>query len=189
MMQVYEVARPWPHPMPAEGLQMLADPGDEGLSVTLVAAVPSPTRGEVRALTKGRMRLGILPRPPVAYVVLLADGIALDAPYCLGIHNAQDIAQRRASAGLARSWTERQKGLLTVATVDSTTRITRGLRAVTLSRSWWIALADALDQCGPTDGSARDRSMRETYARYPMVADMARDCAIIEVAGIETAGF
>lgn len=182
-IQSYEVGRPWPHPIQPAGLQMLAEPIEDGVGVMLVAAVPHISGQEITALTESPIRLGILPSPPIVYVLLSADGLSLDAPYAVGLHDAALAGALRAGVGLARSWPDDRRGTLTIAVVDGADRILRGLRMVSLSRTWWVKLAAALDRCGPVTPAALDAEMARAYRRYPDVAAMMHDATIVETAG------
>jgi len=44
-----EVGKPWPYPLAGDGLQAAIDPAEQGLSLTLVAAVGRPTPSEIAA--------------------------------------------------------------------------------------------------------------------------------------------
>ncbi|MEN2980846.1 hypothetical protein P7L78_21885 [Tistrella bauzanensis] len=179
----YAVGAPWPHQLAGEGLQMLVTPDADWLSVTLVATARGLTRPEVRALTKGRIRVGIVPSPPLVHILLMADGIDLDAPYCIGLHQPASIDTIRRGAGHARSWAPTRRGALLLAVVDTHDRATRGLRMVSLSRDWWVALADGLDACGPVTPAGRDAAMGAAYCRWPDVTAMTAAATVVEVAG------
>ncbi len=127
----------------------------------------------------------LLPAPTLAWIVLATAGsLSLDAPYCPGLAGAGHQAALRAATAMARAWTPAQRGLVTLATVDTATGLTAALRAVSLTRAWWTALADTLDACGPTTPAERDAAMARDYRRWPRTADMLGAAAAAEIAGL-----
>lgn len=182
-MTIYEVGAPWPHPL-RPGMQATIDPGDESPSMMLICALPEPTLAEIAALTKGRVRLAVIPAAPLVWIVLDAGAVSFDAPYALGLHSAERRAEIVVSAGRAADWSEEMHNLVTIATVDSASGVTRGLRAVGLSRAWWMALADGLARSAePLDAGTHQAAIARDLARWPQTVDMLRDATAVETIG------
>ena len=174
----------WPYPLAGDGLQILLDPGDEGLQITLVAGIDKPTPKELAAMRGGPIKLGILPHSPLVWVVLSAERLGLDAPYAIGVHDAARVAALRESARQAAQWPPGHRGLVTVATVDAATTKTRVLRAVTLSQAWHLALSKALEAVpSQITGAQHQRAIDAAYAQYRRPEDMLLACSIVEQAG------
>lgn len=182
-MAVYEVGAPWPQPIASEGMTAVVAPGEEAPSLTLVCALGSPTPAEIAALTKGRLRLAIVPSPPLTWIVLDAGKISFDAPYALGVEAAERRAEIADSLARASRWSAETRNLVTIATVDSDTGLTRGLRAATLSRAWWLALAAGISAAA-IEPAARDAAIARDLRRWPQTADMLRAATALEVVGL-----
>ena len=78
--EAIQVGKPWPYPLAGEGLEALMEPGEEGVQVTLVAALAKPTVAEVQALTNEPVRLGLLASPPLVWLVLAGRDVSLVPP-------------------------------------------------------------------------------------------------------------
>ena len=182
--QPYQVGQPWPHPIASDELQAVMDVGEESLNLMLVAAVERPTAAEWRALARGQTHIGILPSDPLVWFILATERISLNAPYGLGLTGSERAEKLRAAASHARSWPDTECGLVTVAVIDTASRLIAELRARSLSRTWWIALADALAAM-PTslDQSAYNRAIARDYGRWTTPAAMLAACTIIETGG------
>lgn len=179
----FEVGQRSPVPL-VEGMKVVLDPHDEGLAATLFVGVPSITPPEIRALTKGPVRLAIVPDEVIAWVVLDSRPLSLDAPYALGL-----VGEERARAVLAGlraciSWPETRRGMLDLVIGDAATGIVCGLRAVTMSRAWWMALGTAIGEC-PVDLSpgALQVAIQAGYRRWPDVAAMLKCAVAVEAVG------
>lgn len=185
-MHKYEIGKPWPHPYPvSRGMQALAEPGEEGLALMLLVGIPSPTAPEVRAVKSGRIRIGVLPAPPLAWLVLSVHPLGLDAPYALGLHEAPRRTSLLASARLADAWAEAQRGLITVALADTDTRIIRGLRVISLTRAWWQTFGAAIAACeAPLRRPEHESAIARDYAKWRNPAEMLAACAAVEVGGL-----
>ncbi|MFE1598154.1 hypothetical protein [Methylobacterium sp. ID0610] len=177
----YRVGDPYPGPLAGEGLQMTIEPAERSLNAMLVAGLARPSVNEVEALTRAPIRLGLLVRSPIIYVVMAGAGIDLDA----AVAHAGDATRGPlvAAARAVYAWDEEHRGLLTVTTVDTASGMVRGLRAVSLSRQWWATLATGLEACPVATTAERERVNAETYRRYPTPAAMLADCSIIEMGG------
>ena len=174
----------WPYPLAGQGLQLLLEPGEEGLQIMIVAGIEKPTPTETAAMRGGVIRLGILPLSPLVWVVLATERLGLDAPYAIGVHDAARVAALRASARQAAQWAPGHRGLVTVATVDTGTTKTRVLRTVTLSQAWHVALSDALEAMpSQITGAQHQRAIDGAYAQYRQPEDMLLACSIVEQAG------
>lgn len=178
-----EVGKPWPYPIPGEGLQALLEPGEDGPQMMLLAAVSRPTPKEVSALRKQPLRLAVLPSPPIVWIALDAGAISLDAPYAIGLGGSERAAALKSSAGMAEAWPENSRGLVTVALVDTDTALIRVLRVVSLSRSWWLALTRGLSACpDDTRPAERDAAVIRDMTRWT-TADMIASATAVETAG------
>jgi hypothetical protein len=182
-MAIYEVGAPFPLPIASEGMTAVIAPGDEAPSITLVCALGAPTPAEIAALTKGRLRLAIVPSPPLTWIVLDAGSISFDAPYALGVEAAERRAAIAESLARASRWSAETRNLVTVATVDIDTGMTRGLRAATLSRAWWLALASGMSAAA-IDPASRDAAIDRDLRRWRQTADMLRAASALEVVGL-----
>jgi hypothetical protein len=178
----YEVGKPWPHPLTA-GMTAIIDPGDEAPQLMLVCAIPSPTPQEVAAMKTGRLRVAIVPSPPLIWIVLDGGEVSFDAPYALGVETAERRAAIVQSVARAVDWPNTMRNIATIVLVDADTGLIRVLRAVSLTRSWWLALAAGLS-AAPIEAATRDVAISRDLRRWPQTADMLRDAAIVEVAGI-----
>jgi hypothetical protein len=184
VLQAYRVGDRWPHPLAGEGLQAVMNAGEQGLQLMLVAGVARPTDRERRALAQGSIRIGILPADPLVWFVLSGEGVSLDAPYGLGLTGPARAGQLLVAADCARFWSDRIRGLVTVALVDTASHLTSELRVVSLSKAWWIALADALAAMPKTlSQGAYDRAMVRDYARWTSPEAVLAASSIVEVGG------
>lgn len=180
----YAVGEPWPHPIAGEGMTLWLEVGADALDAMLVITIASPTNKEVRLLRAEPLRISIVPAAPLVWIVLQTQGgtPSVDAPYAVGVNPKAEAL--RSCAALARTRPETQRGTLTVATVDAATGITQVLRLVSLTRTWWIALADALDACpAPISQAEHAAAMHRDMVRWPRTETMLRHAAVSERAG------
>ncbi|MEW5425086.1 hypothetical protein [Amorphus sp. 3PC139-8] len=179
------VGEMWPWPLAGEGLQALMTPGEAALGITLVAGISRPTREEVRALRKGKIRVALLPAPPLVWIVLSGQGLSLDAPYAVGLHAADQARAIRTSAAAVETWPATGRAPATIAVVDASDRIVKALRTVSLTRPWMAALSAALASC--PDGlsvAARDAAIRRDMVRWPTTDAMIASAVAVERAGL-----
>ena len=182
----YKVGEPWPGPVTLrDGMQVILNPAEDGLSMVLLAAVPQPTAKELTALREQPLRMGVYASPPLVWVLLDAGTISFDAPYAVGIVPDRDRAAILAGARAIEAWTTSIRGLMQLDVIDPTRRNRiEILRMASLSSGWWQTFAAAIGASatkGPL-GSAEHRaaiaadqslSTREMFAR----------AAAVEVAG------
>lgn len=182
-MQRYAVGSLWPHRLAGEGMTCLLDPGEDGVSMMLVMAMPRPSRAERRAVKSGVLKLALLPSPPLVWIVAAMPGLSLDAPYAVGVHTPERIAALTSSARRAHAWPDDMRGLITIALVDTADGVVRALRAVSLSRAWWAALADGLEaSAAPIDAAEHQAAMAHDSARWTTAAMLAA-APVVEAVG------
>ncbi len=162
----------------SEGITFSA--GASGLD--LLAIVDSPSKSEIKAWQKGRLRLALLEaNENTLFVLYELHGFCSwsDAPFSLYLHPPE----RRTLETRA----PHQGRFLNICLVEHRTNVVRALRLVSVSPTWCAQLeamlqnqADALDRCSP---AILDAGIQSAYSRWPEVSDMVRSATIIETAG------
>lgn len=155
----YKVGAPWPHGAAEDGMQAVIDPAADSLSVMLVCHVAGLTPDERETLTRGPMRLGVLPSPPLTWLLLAGPAITLDAPYAVGIAGEEHRAHILRAAHATMAMRESQRLLVTIAVVDR--GVVAVLRAASASRDLALTLAGAiLATPAPLDRALYDAAIR-----------------------------
>jgi len=177
----YAVGEPWPHALAANGLQATLT---EALDLALLAGIWRPTGKEIEAMRIGQLRIGVLPSLPLVWIMLDAGAVSFDAPYALGLEPAEKRASIIEHAAAIGTWPESNRGLISIFTVDSVSRRIGAIRTVTLSRTWWLALADGLRASGaPLSGAAQSAAIKRDYKRWPITAEMFAAASVVEIGG------
>ena len=173
------VGRAAPRPLWGEGLRAQIKVADGMPNITLWAGANAPTPSEVEAMQDGKLRLSILPAPPLVWIILDAGGgLSFDAPYAPGLEfDPMD------AAGWGKDWTIVQRALVTVPFVNSEDGTIVSLRGVTLSREWVRQLGQAAAKCSIVDGQTVDAAISRDMKRWRSPRSMIRDAKIIELAG------
>ncbi|WP_048710764.1 hypothetical protein [Microvirga massiliensis] len=172
----------FPHVQPGQEGMKISITAGEAPSIMFVVMVAGPTNQEVRMVTKGKLRLGLTPSPPLLWFSLLGEKISFDAPYAIGVEpKAGEILKSVNQVYFAPPET---RLLTTVLLLDARDCVIRGIRAVTVSPQWWLALDTLLARCEvPLTQSAYLAAMQKDMQRWPSTAALARDAGIIEHAG------
>jgi hypothetical protein len=180
----FSVGERWPLPLRGDGMLASIEPGEEGPSLMLVCAMPQPTSAEVTAMRKRPLRIALLPSPPLLWFALATERLSLDAPYAVGLHRPHEVAAILESARRVAGWPEATRSLVTVPLVDTAAGNTiRALRVVSLSRAWWLVLADALPATATITREEHARAIDRDLARWPRTDDMLAAAAISEIGG------
>lgn len=153
--------------------------GADGLY--LLGVIGQPTPKEIRAWSRGRLRLGVLPAGlHVLFLLYELDGFApwSDAPYSLGL-----------TQGMLPQPVQPEGGaLMQLTLVDAGTAIIRSLRVVSVSAGFCAELWRALGEQGGAlpaySEPARQAEVDAAYRRWPHSRDMVKSASMIEVAGI-----
>lgn len=182
----HEVGKPWPGPVNLkDGMQVILNPIEDGLSMVMLAAVPQPTPKELQALREQPLRVGVYASAPLVWVLLDAGAISFDAPYAVGIVPEEDRAKILAGARGMAILAPQVRGLAQIDVIDPA----RGnrievLRAATLSAAWWQVFAAAIDAAagrGPL-GAAAHRAAIAADQRLS-TREMFDRAGAVEVAG------
>lgn len=183
-MDIYAVGERSPLPPVAEGMTALIEATPEIAALQLICAMDEPKLSEIRAMTNKPLRLGILPAPPLVWIVLSGDRISFDAPYAIGLHGAEGAAERVAAAAKSMEWNAQQRGVVAITLINTRGNVVAGLRNLSLSRAWHQTLAQALAASPATLSPAeRDAAVARDYRRYAQTSDMLAACRIVERGG------
>lgn len=136
----------------------------------------------VKAVRKGRLRIGLLVRQPMIFFLFEIEGACnwSDAPYSYHLTEPTErqLPQRpQAGSGL----------LLNTTLVECETGIIRALRVDSLSHELSTQLVDAAatQAKAPIDRAEYDLALNSLYRRYPNTQAMLEDATIFEVAGVD----
>jgi len=184
---LFEIGKRYPGAVPGAGMlaHMEATPDDDGIELMFLVGLTDISEVELNGLIQEPIRFGILPYGPLVIFLLNASANTFDAPCAIGLASPEWTAAILKSAVEPRRWPSNTRRLTRLAVIDPATRIIQGLREMTLTRDWWITLADALEG-SPVRLTREDyeAAVAEAYGRWPLPEDMLPACAIIEEAGI-----
>jgi hypothetical protein len=186
---VFEVGQPYPGIVQGQGLLtfMGASEGDDnGVEAMFVASLPGALPVEVEALISKPIRFGIVQFNPIIFILLLADGpTVLDSPFGIGLYRHETAIELLEASRHARGWPAITRRITKLVVVDPETMLIKGLREMTLTRDWWITLADELERC-PLSLSRENykTAMQQAYSRWKTTAEMIPHCVVIEETGI-----
>lgn len=175
----FAVGQPWPYPVP-DGMQAMVDGGAEGITLALAAACNEPSPSELRALREGPLRLGVLARPALTWIMLDAGEISYDAPFCASISGQEYQSRVLQAARATAEQPAKQRRLVELYVVD------RGkiavIRIVSLSADWWRAFAAAVVAAPQLDMAAY-RAAMDADQRAMTTPQMLAAASVVEVGG------
>jgi len=178
------VGAPWPYPMHHEGLGIVASIAADGLDLLLSVTIGNPTRQEIDALRSGPLRVGLMPSPPLVWLVLYGDGISFDTPFAPGLAGSAMSPEHHAAAAKAAEWAPKTRRLLTLGVADTSTGQTVALRAISLTRKWWQEWADCCAQASaPITQAQWQAAQQRDYQRWPSTDALLKSCRMVEKAG------
>ena len=138
----YTVGEAWPHGAAADGMKAMIAPAEDGLSVMLAVHLAQPSPAEVKALKTGALRVGVFASAPLAWFVVDAGVVSMDAPYSAGITSQDHRTAILKAAQAMQAMKEDERLLISLALIDR--GVVRALRAVSVSPAWTAALAAAV---------------------------------------------
>lgn len=166
-----------------EGPRVVLTAGKEAPDLMFLGGINRPSAREVLALTNEPLKIALLRHGDLAwFVITCGKELSFDASFSLGIE--PDALNIRKSVAEARTWPEQQRCLVTLIMADTSTNKVIAIRAVSLSREFWITLADILDQARLSVSDVEyQMSMEQSYRAFPTTDAMLRAATIVETAG------
>ena len=165
-------------------MAIVLDAAGDGLDMLLACMVHRPTAAEIDALTRKPLRIGLLPSPPLLWIMLAADRISFDLPFVPALAGAAMSEEQRCAADKADGWPDTFRRMLTIGVADTYSGLCVGLRTVSLSKAWWSAFGRSTRRLSATVTAAqRDAAMAADYRRLGTTETMMRAALVNEIAG------
>jgi hypothetical protein len=164
----------------------VAPEANHGVDTMFVVSLHGLHHVEIEALIEKPIRIGITRFDPIIFFVLEAESnIAFDSPFGIGLYSKDKATELLAAARQAQDWSPATRRIVDLVVVEADSKIIRRIRRTTLTRDWWIALANELGRC-PHSLSRENyqAAMRSAYARWTSPLQMIPHCEIIEEARV-----
>jgi len=188
-MPIIKIGQPFPGHIQEDGLLTFMEVShgdDQGLDLMFVNSLPGVLPSEVDLLVSKPIKIGIVRFPPIIFFLLVVEGpAALDSPFGIGLYPEGTTAKLLEAARRARGWPPAARRVIDVVIVDSETTLVNRIRRTTLTRAWWMTLADELELCPPSlSREAYRAAMQQAYSRWKNPGEMVSHCVILEETGI-----
>jgi hypothetical protein len=188
-MPVFEIGKPFPGNLPAGGMvtfMEVAPEADCGVDMMFAISLHGVHPVEIEALIEKPIRMGIVRFDPIIFFVLVAESnIAFDSPFGIGLYSEDKANELLAAADQPRAWSPATRRIVDLVVVEAESKIIRRMRRTTLTRTWWITLADELAGCPRSLLREQyEMAMKSAYARWTSPRDMIPHCKIIEETAI-----
>jgi hypothetical protein len=188
-MPIIRVGQPFPGHIQEEGLftfMEVSHGDDQGLDLMFVNSLPRVLPNEVDLLISKPIKVGIVRYHPIIFFLLVVEGpMMLDSPFGIGLYPEGTAVKLLEAARQARGWPAAARRVIDVVVVDSETTLVNRIRRTTLSRAWWMTLADELELCPPSlSREDYTAAMQQAYSRWKAPAEMVSHCLILEETGI-----
>jgi hypothetical protein len=188
-MPAIKLGQPFPHAIQSGGMTTFmknADRANEGIDIVLVISLRKFHPVEVVALVEEPIRLGIVRFESIIFFLLEAEhSIVFDSPFGIGLYTPEIAGELLQALRDARGWPAMARRRIDLVAVDADTNLVESVRKTTLTRTWWVALADELERC-PLALSRQeyDAATQRAYLQWKTPAEMIDHCVIIEEVGI-----
>lgn len=184
---LFELGEKYPGTLPSEGMLLIINPDEDctRLQIIMVAVLSDFHPRDIESLNKNSNNIGIVPFPPLLFVLFHNQTMQFDAPLNLGAYHPDTVAQLRACAAKAHDRPIYDLQPIEFILVDQKTENIVAIRYMSLTKAWWSALADAIDRC--PDGlskDAYDKAVKRAYKKWPTPIKMVPACSHIEPAGL-----
>ncbi len=177
------VGEPWPYPMHHQGLGINASIAPDGMDLLLMVTIDRPTRKEIDALRSGPLRIGLMPSPPLVWLVLSGNGISFDTAFAPGLAGSTMTPEHYAAAAKAHEWRKELRRLLMLGVADTSSATPRCC-AVYPSGTWWRKWADYCAEAHqPVNHAQWQAAQQRDYRRWPTTNALLKSCPIVEKAG------
>jgi hypothetical protein len=121
----------------------------------------------------------------IFFLLVAAHSMVFDSPSGIGLYTPKTAGDLLQASRDARSWPAMARRRVDMVAVDADTNLVESVRKTTLTRTWWMALADELERC-PLSLSRQeyDATTQRAYLQWTTPAEMIDHCVIIEEVGV-----
>jgi hypothetical protein len=183
MSQMLSVGQIWNGTPSSEGMRLYLAPEGNFVGTVVALAITDPTPTEIESLTKLPLQVGITPADTLTWVTLVGQDFSFDAPYSVGIEPKRTGIRKKLS--MVAGWADTIRSPLTIIVCDPRDRRIKGLRWMTLTKTWWSVFARSV-LAQPETMSMEDylRHIERDLERYPSIEHLLQAARVIEAGGV-----